>query len=77
MFLNLEVPLAEGGGIRLSGVNITHSYFKRIWENGLKISVCDKCGAKYKYLNSKGLEFIPFMEAKKSKYRKPVLLHFP
>jgi len=76
MFLNLEFFLKKGGGINLSRVKVSHSVLKKIWSDGPKICVCEYCGAKFKYIVKKGLNFIPFREARKKKYSKLKLLHF-
>lgn len=76
MLLNLEFFLNKGGGIDLERAKLTHSVLKKIWSESPKICVCEYCGAKYRYISNKRLEFIPFREAKKKKYSKLRLLHF-
>ena len=54
----LRVPLAKGGGVKLTGIKIHRGIAKDWWNTKQKVKkvVCGKCAAKFEYVEGEGLK---------------------
>ena len=52
--LKMQVPLAKGGGLKLSGA-FTQDEIRRQWHAQPKNCVCIHCGAAFVYVEGEGL----------------------
>ena len=56
----LRVPLAKGGGAKFVGTKINRGEAKKWWNEKQKVKrvVCQKCAAKFEYVEKEGLKLL-------------------